>query len=553
MEEAMKPSVSHEERMMGRPSGHEERGLRHHHHHHLPHEDGVIGHHLDRQHMNDEELLAALGHKQELRREFSLWSLGALCLCLMATWEALSSAVAAALVSGGAPCLFYNYIISFMGTLATACSLAEIASIWPTAGGQYHWVAVLAPENRRVLASWFTGWISVGGQIVLTASAAFAGGLQYQALITLNHGDTYVPQRWQGMLFYWLLLLYSAAVNIWGSRILPHTNLVSGVLHIVGFVVIVIVLGVMAPKHSAHYVFVEVENSSGWSNDGVAWLVGLLSSVYPFLGYDAAAHLSEELPRPSRNVPIAMVGSVVANAIIGFVYCLVLLFSLGDLTTLLETATGFPFMQLYLNVTKSSAGATVLSLIICLIATAANAAGLTSTSRTFWAFARDDAIPFSGYFGHVHPRLKVPVRMIVLVSLLQAALGFIYLGSTTAFNAILSMAIIGMYLSYILPIIYMLVCGRKKLMSDDYGPFRLGKLGGTIANVFAVMWLLLAMVFSTFPSYEPVTPQNMNYSIVVLVGWVAAGAVYYFFRGRKVYTGPVVEVEAVSLDVVPSK
>jgi choline transport protein len=57
-----------------------------------------------------------------------------------------------------------------------------------------------------------------------------------------------------------------------------------GVLHLAGFVAIVVVLGVMSPKHSAHYVFVDVANSSGWSNDGVAWLVGLLSSVYPFLG-----------------------------------------------------------------------------------------------------------------------------------------------------------------------------------------------------------------------------------------------------------------------------
>ena len=58
--------------------------------------------------LSDEEQLAQLGHVQELRREFSLWSLGSLCLCLMATWEALSSVVAAALTNGGPPCLFYN-------------------------------------------------------------------------------------------------------------------------------------------------------------------------------------------------------------------------------------------------------------------------------------------------------------------------------------------------------------------------------------------------------------------------------------------------------------
>jgi choline transport protein len=57
-----------------------------------------------------------------------------------------------------------------------------------------------------------------------------------------------------------------------------------GVIHVIGFVTIVVVLGVMAPKNTASFVFTEVTNSSGWANDGVSWLVGLLSAVYPFLG-----------------------------------------------------------------------------------------------------------------------------------------------------------------------------------------------------------------------------------------------------------------------------
>lgn len=242
-----------------------------------------------------------------------------------------------------------------------------------------------------------------------------------------------------------------------------------------------------------------------------------------------------------------MVGSVVANGIIGFIYCLVLLFSLGDLTTLLESPTGFPFMQLFLNTTNSAAGATILTLIICLIATAANAAGLTSTSRTFWAFARDDAAPFSKYFSHVHQKLEVPVRMVVLVAVLQALLGFIYLGNTTAFNAVLSMAIIGMYLSYLLPIAYMLLFGRPNLSPSEYGPFKLGKVGGMVVNIIAALWLIFAMIFSTFPSFQPVTAQNMNYSTVVLAGWVTGGAVYYFLVARKVYRGPVMETESLSV------
>ena len=82
-------------------------------------------------------------------------------------------------------------------------------------------------------------------------------------------------------------------------------NVYAGVLHVVAFLVILIVLGVMSPKNDAHYVFTNFTNRSGWSSDGVSWLVGLLSTVYPMLGYDAACHVAEEIPHASRNVSLA--------------------------------------------------------------------------------------------------------------------------------------------------------------------------------------------------------------------------------------------------------
>lgn len=107
-------------------------------------------------------------------------------------------------------------------------SLAEIASMYPSAGGQYHWVAVMAPSRTTLPASWFTAWISVGGQTMLTASAALAGGLQLQALVYVNNPNGYVPQRWQGMLFYDLVLAYALVINVYGVRILAGTNSAAG-------------------------------------------------------------------------------------------------------------------------------------------------------------------------------------------------------------------------------------------------------------------------------------------------------------------------------------
>ncbi|PHH91916.1 hypothetical protein CDD83_9783 [Cordyceps sp. RAO-2017] len=393
-------------------------------------------------------------------------------------------------------------------------------------------------------ASYFTGWISVGGQIVFTASAAFATGLQAQALITLND-DTYSPQRWQGMLFYWAILVYAGVMNIWGSKTLPHVNLASGFIHIAGFVGIVATLAAMAKKNTAAFVFTEFVNSSGWDSDAVSWLVGLLSAVFPFLGYDAACHLAEELPDASRNVPLAMLGSVVINGLMGFAYCILLLFSASSLDRLTHTPTGFPFMQIYLDATKSRAGATVMSLMLVLVAAAATVASVTSTSRTLWAFARDRGTPYHEYLSHVHPKLQVPVRAIVLVLVPQLLLGLLYLGNDTAFNAALAMAIIGLYLSYILPIAYMLFNGRQNLKKKDFGPFRLGPILGIICNVISMIWMIVAMIFSTFPSQMPVTPQTMNYSIVVLAGWILFGAIYYFVVARHKFVVPMTDVRVI--------
>lgn len=143
---------------------------------------------------------------------------------------------------------------------------------------------MLAPSKIRPVSSWLTGWINIGGQLALTASAALSAGLLFQALLILNN-PSYTPQRWHGVMFYWLVLAYSLAVNVYGERFLAHSNNAAGVLHLSGFVVVVIIMGVMTKDmHSASYVFTEFSNTSGWSSDGVSWLVGLLSTIYPFLG-----------------------------------------------------------------------------------------------------------------------------------------------------------------------------------------------------------------------------------------------------------------------------
>lgn len=239
-----------------------------------------------------------------------------------------------------------------------------------------------------------------------------------------------------------------------------------------------------------------------------------------------------------------MVGGVAANCVLGLAFAVLLLFSTSPLEALLDTPTGFPFMQILLDVTHSRAATIILSLIPALIAVVATIAGMASTSRTLWAFARDDGVPFSGYFSHVDSRFHVPARAIGITTILQVLLGLLYLGNVTAYNAVLSMSIIGSYLSYIAPIWYMISNGRRILQKHQYGSFSLGKGLGYTLNIFAVLWMTLVVVISMFPLTMPVSADNMNYACVVLSGWILLGLGYYYFGGGKTkFTVPYQDVK----------
>lgn len=243
-----------------------------------------------------------------------------------------------------------------------------------------------------------------------------------------------------------------------------------------------------------------------------------------------------------------MVGGVVINGLMGLVYCILLLFSASSLDRLRQTATGFLFMEIYLDVTRSRAGATVMSLTLVVVTIAANVAGTTSTSRTLWAFARDRATPGHEYLSYVNPKLPVPVHAVLFTVASQAFLGLLYLGNETAFNAVLSMAIIGLYLSYILPIAYMLIYGRNP-QKQDLGYFRLSPWLGIALNSISMAWMILVMIFSTFPTTLPVTPQTMNYSSIVLVGWVGFGVLYYTTAARHKFKVPIPKIDGVPDDM----
>lgn len=337
--------------------------------------------------------------------------------------------------NGGPVTLIYGFVFCWIGALTTAASLAEMASMAPTSGGQYHWVFMLAPPQYSVFLSWITGWSGVLGWIANLTTGVWFVGTMIQGLLVLNY-PSYVYERWQGT-----LILFAA---------------------------------------------------------------------------------------------------------LGFATCITFSFTLGNLQTDLMSATDFDFIQVFFGATNSRAGSSVMTAILIALITCASFGFLATASRQTWAFARDKGLPFSGFLSHVDKRTTLPLRSIFFCAIVSAVIGLINIGSTVAFNAIVSLIIAGLFVSYLTAIVLMIL-KRVKRETIDFGPWSLGWAGLPI-NVVAACFLLISVVFSFFPPATPVTLMSMNWSCLMWGGSTLIGLVYYAVRGRKIYHGPVIEKAIVLLE-----
>lgn len=501
----------------------------------------------------DEADMAEQGKKQRFVRNFGLWSMlgftatsmSALLQSLlnfsaddtkvMCTWEGIFFANAIALGNGGGPTLIYGFVLCFLGALATAASLAEMASFAPTSGGQYHWVSILAPKQHTL--QWITGWIATMGWNANVAAGVFFTGTVIQGIAVLDYPD-YVPTKWQGTLIMWAALLVCLLVNTVGARLLPKFEYLILFLHTAGFLAVLIPLLTLAPKASAADVF-RMFAKSGWSSNGVAFLVGLLGNNLPFIGYDGPCHMAEEVSHASVNVPRCMVGAVLLNGILGIATCIAIAFTTGDLAADLASPTGYDFIPMFFNATKSIAGSSVMTAILAALVICASFGFLATASRQTWAFARDRGLPLSSWIAHVDSRFSLPLRAVGFSTVFGALICLINIGSTAAFNAIISIVLVGLFTSFLIPILLIAI----KRIRGEYvrmGPWRLGALGLPV-NLFAVGFLFISIVFSFFPGDVPVTLLSMNWSVVVVGGVNLLGFVWYAIEGRTMYHGPVLE------------
>lgn len=463
-------------------------------------------------------------------------------LTLQASWEAVAISFQSSLLNGGPTAMVYGIILAGFGSTALAASLGEMASIKPVVGAQYRWTSMFAP---RVMSPAFwgflQGWLTVFAWNAACALTPFLMGSLMQGLIIFNN-ENYTPKGWHTTLLSWASCLLPIVCNIYARRILAPLEIAAALLHILLFIAVIVVLAVMARRSTTDFVFTTtITGLSGWSNAGVQWSIGLLTVTFPLSGFDSVLHMSDEVKRAPKKVPNSMFWSTIINSITSFAFVICLLFCIGDLETVSASSTGYPIFEVLYQATGSKAGTSYIIAMFLVIIAVSNFSIFASVSRLVWAFARDNGLPFPRLFSRVHPQRKMPINALFLVCAISLLLNLIPIGSTVAFTAITSLATVALYISYIPPILLILI---RKLEGRPprYGPWRLGWWGIPI-NIFAIAYALYIIVFLAFPPTLPVTKETMNYSGPICVGVIIISLLDWGFHGRKRFDLPQRELD----------
>jgi choline transport protein len=410
----------------------------------------------------DAAALEQLGHKQELKRNFSMISMLGLAFAILNTWTALAASITLALPSGGPSAVIWGLIVAGLCNLCLAASLAEFLSAYPTAGGQYHWAAIIAWPRWSRGISYVTGWINVSGWVALTATGGLLGSTFIINLMSMYNPD-YVSQPWHQFLIYLAFTFAGLAVNTFANRLLPLVTKAAFYWSVLGFILISItILSVASPNfQSGSFVYGNFINEVGWP-DGLAWMLGLLQGAFALTGFDGVAHMIEEIPQPHIQGPRIMLYCIGIGMVSGFFFLSCLLFVVKDIDAVIESTSG-PLLQIFMDATNNKAGSTCMLLfpIICMLFTTISI--MATSSRMSYAFARDRGLPCSDLLARVHPTLDVPVNALLWTTGWVVIFGLIFLGSSSTFNAITAASVVALGVTYAIPPAINCLRGRRML------------------------------------------------------------------------------------------
>ena len=297
-------------------------------------------------------------------------------------------------------------------------SLVEMASRTPSSGAQYQWVSECAPARSQKFLSYAVGWFSTLGWLACITIVTYTCARQFQSLISLSN-PTYVPRPWHQSLISVGITLLATLFNTCMVRRLPLIQGLLLMVHVAGFVLIVLILWTMGVRSDVRTTFTEFNDQAGWSSTGLACLVGIASPVVSLIGADSCCQLSEEVRDASWALPKCVLVTSLANYIFTFLMVVTFMFHLGNVDEILDSSFGQAYVTVIYNTTNSHGATVAITAMVTFMLVACAINQLTTSSRQLYAFARDGGVPFSGWLSHVSPAVlpNFPTQQSILTYL----------------------------------------------------------------------------------------------------------------------------------------
>jgi len=523
----------------------------------------------------DEQLLAELGYKQELSRTWSGFSNFAISFSIISILAGCFTTFYFGWNNGGPIAIALGWPLIAVLILIIGLCMSELVSAYPTSGGIYWWASKLG----GVKAGYYTGWLNLVGLIAIVASVAYGAATFFDfALSRWSESWAAGYSLPRVFVIFTILLILTALANIFSSQLLALVNNVSVWWHVIGAAVVVIILVFFLKDGASHWniqdvFFGHVNNTAGLyggetSGPGFWFYVlplGFLLTQYTITGYDASAHLSEETHGASNAAAKGIWRSIFYSAIGGWILLLAFLFAVQDPDAVSAGGGG-------VQVIFDQALTPQMSGLVLMIATIGQifctTACLTSASRMLFAFSRDGAVPGAKHWARVN-KSKTPVLAVIAVTvvgfiLTLPALWQVNIGTedapiytVTAFFAIVSIGVIGLYLAFAIPIYYRWKAGAN----FKQGSWNLGNKWKWMAPI-AVIEIIVTSIYFILPLYPAGAPGFMrgilgapsteevpfdwkfiNYAPIVLGVLLIALWIGWHVSAKKWFTGPKITVD----------
>ena len=487
---------------------------------------------------SDVETLHRMGYAQELRRKMSTFSNFAVSFTIISILSGCLTVFYFGMTNGGPAVITLGW--PFVGIMVTLVGLAmaEVCSSYPTAGGLYYWAAKLGGKNSAGW-SWFTGWFNLLGQVAVTAGIDF--GLAYFADFLLNLWFSYPTTPIAIIAIYAVVLFLHGLLNTFGVELVAFLNNISVWWHLAGVLIIVSVLFLVPKNHnSVSYVFTHFENQTGFSfplASAFVFLTGLLNAQYTFTGYDASAHMTEETHNAAIAGPRGIVWSIIISLVAGWILLIGVTSAIVPANYANEfAAAGAAPAVIFMD--SLGKGWTTFQLLIVIGAQFyCGMSSVTANSRMIYAFSRDGAMPGSQFWHRINPRTRTPTNSIWFAAAGALILGLPYLWNPTAYAAVVSIAVIGLYIAYGIPILLRRLAGTR----FQAGPWNLGQWSAPVGWI-AVIWIAFISILFVLPQTAPGnTLATFNYApVAVGVVLLYAGG-YWFLSAKNWFKGPKVQ------------